>query len=309
MTNGFLFAFVICHSSLVIDLDDPGFTLAQTRVAIVGLGLMGGSLALALSGRCREIIGVDAASAPRTFALEHNLVHRIADFDSALAAADILILAAPVRTIIQQLNHLAHSSFIIHRSSFVVDLGSTKSAIVSAMKDLPAAFDPVGGHPMCGREVSGIEHADPDLFRGRPFVLCPLERTSPRALALARELVSAIGAHPVLLDAETHDRCAAAASHLPYAAAIALVRTAFAAGDERVWQIAASGFRDATRLAASDLTMMTDILLTNRAAVLAAIAQFKTELDSLAAAVDSGDPAALRAALESAQRKRSEMFR
>lgn len=291
-------------------MDEPGFTsLAGMRVAIVGLGLMGGSLALALSGCCREIIGVDADPAPLTFAIERSIVHRTTDFDSALGTSDLLILAAPVRTILQQLSHLAHSTFPIPHSAFIIDLGSTKSAIVAAMKNLPAAFDPIGGHPMCGKEVSGIGHADPDLFRGKPFVLCPLDRTSPRALALAHELISAIGAHPLILDAETHDSLAALVSHLPYAVSVALMRTALATDNEALWPVAASGFRDATRLAASDLTMMIDILLTNRAAALDSLSRFRTELDSLTAAIDSGDADALRAVLESAQRKRSEMFK
>jgi prephenate dehydrogenase len=162
---------------------------------------------------------------------------------------------------------------------------------------------------MCGKEISGLGNADADLYRGKTFVFCPLARTSARGLALAQELIAALGARPLLLDAETHDQIAALISHLPYIAAAALIQTARQANDDRVWQMAASGFRDTTRLAASDLTMMTDILLTNREAVLAALAQFKTEFDSLTAAIDSADPITLRSALESAQRKRSEMFK
>jgi prephenate dehydrogenase len=298
-------------------MDEPGFTsLADARVAIVGLGLMGGSLALALAGAnaCREIIGVDSDANALAFAQSHSIVHRTTDFDSALAASDLLILATPVRAIISQLNHLANLSLAqppvgdVSRLT-LLDLGSTKSAIVAAMKDLPEHFDPIGGHPMCGKEVSGIAQADAGLFRGKTFVLTPLERTSPKALALAHELISAIGAVPLLLDAETHDAYAAAISHLPYAISIALMQTALASGGEAMWQMAASGFRDTTRLAASDLTMMTDILLTNRAAVLGALARFRAELEALTAAISSGDPATLRAALESAQSKRSEMFK
>jgi len=290
-------------------MDESGFTnLANARVAIVGLGLMGGSLALALSGCCREIIGVDADPAPLTFATERSIVHRTTDFDSALGTSDLLILATPVRTILAQLDRLRQLPITNYQLP-ILDLGSTKSEIVALMKQLPEGYDPIGGHPMCGKEVSGIEHADPDLFRGKPFVLCPLERTAPRALALTHELIFVIGAHPLILDAETHDSLAATVSHLPYAVAIALVRTALATDDEALWQMAASGFRDTTRLAASDLTMMTDILLTNRAAVLDSLSRFRAELEALTAAIDSGDADALRAVLESAQRKRSEMFK
>jgi len=290
-------------------MDDSGFAkLAEARVAIVGLGLMGGSLALALAGRCREIIGVEIVPAPRAAALERGLIHRAADFDSALAAADLVVLATPVRTILTQLSSLSQLSFDVSRLT-LLDLGSTKLQITRAMEQLPAAFDPLGGHPMCGKEISGLGNADADLYRGKTFVLCPLERTTPHALALAHELVSDIGARPLHLDAEAHDRYAAAISHLPYTVSVALMRAVMTNDSEGVWQLAASGFRDTSRLAASDLTMMTDTLLTNRSAILNALAQFKSELDSLTAAIDSGDPDVLRSALESAQRKRSDMFK
>ena len=300
-------------------MDDSGFTnLATARVTIVGLGLMGGSLALALAGRCCEIIGVDADPAPLAAALRRGLIHRAADFDSALADSDFVILAVPVRAILAQLAHLRQSPTPPqHRPNAqrcglpitLLDLGSTKSQVLRAMSQLPPHLDPLGGHPMCGKEISGLGNADSDLYRGKTFVLCPLDRTSDRALTLARELVSAIGARPLIMDAETHDQIAAAVSHLPYVVAIALMRAALAKDNEGLWQMTASGFRDTTRLAASDLTMMTDILLTNRSAVLAALTGFKTELDSLTTAIESGDLEALRSALESAQRKRSEMFK
>lgn len=292
-------------------MDEPGFTLAGARIAIVGLGLMGGSLALALKGHCDEIIGVDADASALAFALSRGIVHRAADLEGALATAHLIVLATPVRAILEQLSALSRQppSFRIHHSAFIIDLGSTKSAIVSAMSHLPPNFDPIGGHPMCGKETGGIAHAEAGLYRGKTFVLTPLARTSPAALALARELAAAVGAEPLLLPADRHDALAAIVSHLPYAAAVALMRAAIGAGDERLWQLAASGFRDTTRLAAGDLSMMTDILLTNRAAILHALAAYRAELDALAAAIDSGDPAALRAALEPAQRKRRELFK
>ncbi len=288
-------------------MNDPGFSLRDSRVAIVGLGLMGGSLALALQGCCREIIGVDSDSAARAFAAERGFVHRVADFDSALADSDLLVLATPVRTILEHLDYIRTPAGVIHHSSFVIDLGSTKASIVAKMKDLPAAYDPLGGHPMCGREAGGIRRAEPDLYRDKPFVLCPLDRTSQSALALAHELVSAIGAHPLVLDAARHDALAALVSHLPYTVAVALVRTALEANDDAAWQMAASGFRDTTRLAASDLTMMIDILLTNREVILDSLAHFRSELDSLTAAIQTGDPDQLRAALESAQAERARL--
>jgi prephenate dehydrogenase len=140
------------------------------------------------------------------------------------------------------------------------------------------------------------------------FVLTPLARTSPTALALAQELVAAVGATPLVLSAERHDALAAVSSHLPYAAAVTLMRAALAQDDDHLWALASSGFRDTSRLAASDLTMMVDILLTNRAALLAGLSRYRTELDALISLLEAGNAEALRAALAQAQAKRAELF-
>jgi prephenate dehydrogenase len=289
-------------------MDEPDFTpLAQCRVTIVGLGLMGGSLALALRGRCAQIVGVDSNPDAIAFALEQRVIDRAADFDSALGC-DLIILAAPVRAILAQLAHLLT---VHHPSSTVtlLDLGSTKSQISAAMEKLPLPFDPVGGHPMCGKEVSGLEHAEAGLFRDKTFVLTPLARTSPRALRLAHEVVETIGARALVLPAERHDALAATSSHLPYLAATALMRAAQALDDDQFWSLAASGFRDTSRLAASDLTMMIDILLTNRTAILDSLAQYRAELDALIQLIDSADPEALRAALAPTRSHRARLFK
>jgi prephenate dehydrogenase len=161
---------------------------------------------------------------------------------------------------------------------------------------------------MCGRETAGLAHADAGLFRGQTFVLVPLARTTERTRRLALELLEAVGARPLEMGAERHDALTALVSHLPYAAAAALVRAAEAAGDEGAWRAAASGFRDSTRLAASDLTMMVDIMLTNRAAVLQALGRYRRELDGLAELIEAGDADALRAWLAPAQARRGSMF-
>ena len=293
-------------------MDEPGFTrLARCRVVIVGLGLMGGSLALALRAAKagREIWGVDSDPAALAFAVEQSIIDCAADFDSVLNC-EFLILAAPVRAILSQLHRL--TSVIRHAkrpSVTLLDLGSTKSKIVAAMEKLPPGFDPVGGHPMCGKEVSGIENAEANLFRDKTFVLTPTKRASSAALALAQELIAAIGARPLILSPERHDALAAMSSHLPYVMAAALMRAAQTVDDDQLWTLAASGFRDTSRLAASDLTMMVDILLTNRAAILDALGRYRNELDSLITLIEAADPEALSAALAPAQRKRAELFR
>jgi prephenate dehydrogenase len=291
-------------------MDDPGFKpLSDCRVAIVGVGLMGGSLGLDLRGRCAERVGVARSPATRAFALAQGMIDRAADFDAAVESCDLIILATPPRTILTQLEALARmpASGTWHKA--IVDLGSTKTDIVAAMERLPAHFDPVGGHPMCGKEVSGVASAEAGLYRGQIFILSLLGRTSIEAFALAHELVTTLGARPLVLSAADQDALAAQVSHLPYVAAAALVQAALSAGDNRMWEVAASGFRDTSRLAASDLTMMLDILLTNRPAVLRALAGYRAELETLTHLIEQGDAEALRAALEPAQAKRAAMFK
>lgn len=288
-------------------MDEPDFK--NLRVAIVGLGLMGGSMALAIRDQVREIIGCDTDFAAIAFALNHRIISRAADFDSALDC-DLLILATPPRIIIEQLQTISQSPISnLHASRpIILDLGSTKRAIVGVMQKLPAHFDPIGGHPMCGREVGGIANADENLFRDKTFIITPLERTSPRALNIVHQLISIIGAQPLILDPDHHDSLAAMVSHLPYLTSVALMHSAMTMNDDDVWRIAASGFRDTTRLAASDLTMMSDIMQTNRAAVLESLHRFRNEIDSLTTLIESSDFDSLHTILSSAQSNRSQLF-
>src|SRR3990172_1595193 len=177
-------------------LEESGLiVLRAARVAIAGLGLMGGSLALALRGKCVQLIGVEVDPATQAQARATGVVDQLLDLEAAAAHSDLLILAAPVRAILGQLQFLAGRPVPGRR--VVMDLGSTKRDIVQAMQALPGGYDPVGGHPMCGKEVSGLRSAEAGLFRDKVFVLTPLARTSPAALALAREVVAAVGAHPL----------------------------------------------------------------------------------------------------------------
>jgi len=159
---------------------------------------------------------------------------------------------------------------------------------------------------MCGRERSGLQAAQPELYQGAPFVLCPLERTAPWALALAEELAEAVGARPLRLAADRHDRLVGAVSHLPYLLACGLVHQVMAVGqqDALAWEVAASGFRDASRLATSDETMMLDILLINRDAVLEIVRGAVGHLEAAAALLERGQEEALAQALAGAAEAR-----
>jgi prephenate dehydrogenase len=164
---------------------------------------------------------------------------------------------------------------------------------------------------MCGKEKAGLAAAEPMLYEGAPWVLVPLPRTSLGALELARELAVAVGGRPFIADADRHDRLVAAVSHLPYSLAVALMLTAIEIGaeDELVWELAASGFRDTSRLAASDVTMMLDILLTNRSAVGGALRRVSAHLDRLANLLAAEDEDNLYALLHATHDQRTSMFR
>ena len=176
---------------------DPHFR--NCSVAIFGLGLMGGSLAMAINGNCRSLYGIDPDPDALFFAEQLGIFNGLETQPSErLHQADFIILAAPVMSILSILNELPQ----IHPGKpIVIDLGSTKKEIVEAMAILPERFDPIGGHPMCGKEKGTLGNASIDLFRGFPFVLSCLQRTSLSAKEIALEMIQIIGAKALLLDA------------------------------------------------------------------------------------------------------------
>lgn len=245
--------------------------LKDCRVAIIGMGLMGASLAMDLTRKkvCREVRGVARRTEIVLDAFFSEAVDLATnDLQAGVNGADLVILATPVRTIVSMLQELGP---YLWPGAVVMDMGSTKSEICAALECLPPEVQPIGGHPMTGKETAGFHAAEPDLYHNATWVLSPLARTRPGTIDLALELVAAVGAHPVILDAQRHDRLVAAISHLPYVVAGALVDTVAQVGDEdaAVWELAAGGFRDTSRVAASDTRMFLDILATNREAVLA----------------------------------------
>jgi prephenate dehydrogenase len=279
--------------------------LEKATVAIVGLGLMGGSLALALRGSCLRIIGVARRKEVGQLALHEGIADVASCSLSAVAHADIVVLATAIRHILSTIPEVAG---LMRPGALLIDLGSTKAQIVAAMNALPEGVTAVGGHPMCGKETGGLESADRDLFRGATFVLTPTSHTTGEAMLLAHELVAAVGAKPLVLDAERHDRAVAAISHLPYLLSASLMHVEAEANeaDDVTGRLASSGFRDTSRLAASSLEMMLDILLTNRTAVEAALDMFQHEIAGTRALLD--DEAGLRAWMEDARCKRMEMY-
>jgi prephenate dehydrogenase len=273
--------------------------LAECHVGIIGLGLMGGSLARALKDACRSISGYDLDPNTIAQALDRRIIHR--PINPHGDKVDLLILAAPVSAILDWLDRVPS---VFSGEFHVLDLGSTKAHIVARMWSLPDRISPLGGHPMCGKETSGLGVADGNLYRDCLFALTPLKRTQPSTLNLVQELVGTLHARLLVLDAQQHDRAVAAISHLPYLIAAALVDTVLHLDDDTAWTLAASGFRDTSRLAASDVTMLLDVLKSNRADVLSVLESAQLSLQESIELIEREDWAEMRAKLEAVRAKR-----
>lgn len=262
---------------------EDDFRLEDARVAILGLGLMGGSLALALRGRCRLLLGSDNDPATLELARNLNLVDRCAaDPAEILPLADLVILAVPIRAILKILSILSD----LHPGSPVVmDLGSTKELICRAMEALPPRFEAIGGHPMCGKEISSLVNAEAGLYQGARFVLVAHARSGPRAVHLATQVAMAAGAVPVWFDAATHDRWVAGTSHLPFLIANSLARVT----PLESALLAGPGYRSTARLSVSQASMMRDIVETNCENVQAALESFQSQIRQIHALLASQD--------------------
>ena len=265
-----------------------GNGLSQARVAVVGLGLMGGSLAMGLRGSCTALLGIDPDERTVELARQRQVVDWAAcEPGELLAQADVIVLAAPVRAILGLLQALPE----LHPGAPVVlDLGSTKRAIAAAMQALPERFDPLPAHPMCGKEQASLEHADPAIYHGAPLAFTPLVRTGERARRIGLEIAAVLGARPLWLDPATHDRWTAATSHAVYLLANALA----CATPAETRPLVGPGFRSTARLAPSSPGMMLDILATNSENVLEALGRIRQALEALEGALAAGDLERLR---------------
>ena len=264
-------------------MNEPDFNLAESKVAIIGLGLMGGSLALGLRGKCAALYGIDPHQPTLELAISQHIVD-YADSDPAKLPpeVDLVILAAPVPSIIALIYQLP---FTISHPCIVMDLGSTKKQIVDAMSCLPERFDPIGGHPICGKEKLSLANAERTLYYAAPFLLTPLERTSPRALSAANQIIDALGAKATVLDATEHDRILASTSHLPFLLASALAL----ATPTDVAAFIGTGFKSTSRVAGTPSSMMLGVLQSNRKNVLNALHGLQQQLAEVESALASED--------------------
>ena len=276
-------------------MEDINFILSESKIAIIGLGLMGGSLALGLRGKCAALYGIDPHLPTLELALSQHIVD-YADSDPATLPADVdvVILSAPVQSIITLIDQLP---ITIPHPCIVMDLGSTKRLVVEAMAKLPERFDPIGGHPICGKEKLSLANAERTLYYAAPFLLTPLERTSPRALSAANQIIEALGAKGKILNAVDHDRILASTSHLPFLISSALAR----ATPENVAPFVGPGFKSTSRLAGTSSSMMLGVLQSNRENVLNALHGMQNQLAEIESALSAGDFAKLETLLNEAQ--------
>jgi prephenate dehydrogenase len=277
------------------------------RVAVVGVGLIGGSFALALrrAGGVTSIVGVDrdASSLERAAAL--GVIDTAAESVSeATKGADLVVVAVPVRAIGPVLHDVA---LALDAGAVVTDVGSTKGDVTRVAREELRALFPrfVPGHPIAGRESSGVDAATPDLFKSARIVLTPAEETAPDAVDIVRGCWEAAGGRVATLTAIDHDRIFAAVSHLPHLLSFALVsEIAARANAAELLGFAAGGFRDFTRIAASSPEMWRDIALQNREALLDELDRYGARLAVFRELVERGDGPGLQRLMTEARASR-----
>lgn len=274
-------------------------------VTIVGVGLIGGSIGLALRRRYPKLRIVGYGSRPATLeaALKLGALSEIAPTAQAAATSELIVVCAPVDHIVEQVQALApHCA----AGTLITDAGSTKASIVAELAQAatgaswPRDVRFVGSHPLAGNEKKGPQHASPDLFAGRVVVITPTSGSRQEDVRRLNEFWSALGAKVVEMSADQHDRALAATSHLPHLVAAALA----GATPEQYVTLTAGGWQDTTRIAAGDPVLWRQILLANRDNLLAALAQLSTSLEAWRQALEAQDAAELERLLAEAKRIR-----
>jgi prephenate dehydrogenase len=278
------------------------------KITIIGCGLIGGSIALALKRRRPELTVAVLDLPERLPAIREagvaDQLGTLQDVASHIPESSIVILATPVQTVLETIAHL-HP--FLREQTIVTDVGSTKKQIMTeAQKLLPPGVHFIGGHPMAGSEHSGVEAADPLLFSDKVYALCPYPDTPPDALLSLMDLAESLLALPIAVDPEEHDRIMAMVSHLPQLISVALMNTALAGDAEHAMldKLAGRGFLDMTRLAASDFGIWKGILETNREAIRDAASHFAQNLALLSSGTPNHDTAL---AWEQAGKRRRKM--
>jgi cyclohexadieny/prephenate dehydrogenase len=273
-------------------------TAVVEKILIIGLGLIGGSLARSAkqSGFCKHVVGYGHRDLSLKKGIEQGVIDSYSlDLDTAMDGADIVVIATPTLIANDMLREIVPR---MQPGSVVTDVASVKGSLLQAARELGGGEAPAGlvlGHPIAGSERSGVDASSADLFIDHKVILTPTEETSAAALEQVRALWASTGAQVLELGVAEHDAILAATSHLPHMLAYALV-DALSHSDtsEEIFRFAAGGFRDFTRIASSDPVMWRDIALANRQALLSAMDNFSDHVAALRAAVAAGDGEALQ---------------
>ena len=277
-------------------MDEPGFKLKEAKVTVIGLGLMGGSLALRLKGHCARLNALDVDTPTLELARRLGVADAAgSDPRAMLADADMVILACPLPEIVAWLKRLPG---YVEKACVVLDIGSAKRGVLAAMQALPQRFDPLGGHPICGKEKLTLKNAESTLFENAAFVLTPLERSGADARGAALQLIELLGARPLWMDAGDHDAALAAVSHLPYLISSALC---LSVPDAFSPDLVGPGFRSTARLAGTPSGMMGGVLAANRDRVLAELKVFRKRLAEIEVALQLEEYVELNATLDAAR--------
>jgi len=278
------------------------------QLGLIGCGLMGSSFALALkrAGLVQRVVGFSPSPATTALALKMGVIDAVAtSAANAADGADLVLLAVPVAATQTTLQAIAS---VIAASTLVMDVGSTKQDVVLVARQTLGLRLPcfVPAHPICGKEVSGVQNADADLYVGKKVILTPLPETAPAQLAQAHQLWNAMGSQISQMSPAAHDAAYAAVSHLPHLLAFAMMRSLGAQAEgQQYMALAGSGFRDFTRIAASEPAMWRDILLANRDELLAQSRLFQASLQALEQLITAGDAAQLHSAIAQASASRA----
>ncbi|ACV61895.1 Prephenate dehydrogenase [Desulfofarcimen acetoxidans DSM 771] len=277
------------------------------KIAIVGVGLIGGSIGLSLSNKLTDvkITGIDLDKENLRLALELGAVSETTvSLEEGVRAAELVILAAPVAQSVILLERMLP---YLSAGTVITDVGSTKMEITArAAALLPGDIYFVGGHPMAGSEISGVLGADSHLFENAYYLLTINEDTDVAALSKVKYMVSLLGARTVELAPEEHDQSVAVISHLPHLVAYTLVNTLAALpGWESILPLAAGGFKDTTRIAMSNAVMWRDIFLSNREKVLQVLADFNMQLALFKEAVEKSDDKKIMGLIQEAAKVRA----
>jgi len=275
------------------------------RVAVVGAGLIGGSVGMALRARrlAREVVAAARSEETIELALARGAADRATrDVTEAVAGADLVVLAAPISLIIE---HLGIAAGVVDADCIITDVGSVKGPIVAAAEQaLPHPERFVGGHPLAGSERRGIAAARPNLLQGATWVITPTAVTDAEVLERIEDLVARLGARSLLLSPQEHDELVARTSHLPHVAAAALVNVVAECTRQRAdtMDVVGRGFRDTTRIAGGDASLWADIALANADALLASLFEMNASLGRFADALRRRDRETLERLLADAQR-------